>query len=67
MGFLSKSELKLIAHLILTYEDAFAFEEHKRGTFNTKYFPSYKMPMVPHEPWMKKNIQIPLGHMDEVL
>jgi hypothetical protein len=49
------------------YEDAFAFEEEERGTFNTDYFPLYEMPMVAHEPWMKKNIRIPLGQMDEVL
>jgi hypothetical protein len=60
-GFLTKSEIKLLAHLILTYQDAFTFEEHKRGTFNTEYFPPYEMPTVLHEPWMKKNIRIPLG------
>jgi hypothetical protein len=55
-SFLTKSEIELLAHLILTYQEAFMFEEHKRGTFNTDYFPPYEMPMVPHEPWMKKNI-----------
>jgi hypothetical protein len=61
VGFLSKTKTELLAHLILTYQDAFAFEEHERGTFNTYYFPPYEMPTVPHEPWMKKNIRIPLG------
>jgi hypothetical protein len=67
VGFLSKVETELFTHLILTYEKAFAFEENECGTFNEVYFPPYEMPMVPHEPWMKKNIRIPLGRMDEVL
>jgi hypothetical protein len=67
MGFLSTVEVDLIAYLILKYQDAFAFDEHERGTFNTDYFPPYEMPTVPHEPWMKKNIRIPFGHMDDVL
>ncbi|KAF9521094.1 hypothetical protein BS47DRAFT_1286130 [Hydnum rufescens UP504] len=57
-SFLSKPEVELLAYLILKYQDAFAFEEHERGTFNTDYFPPYEMPTVPHEPWMKKNIRI---------
>ncbi|KAF9516742.1 hypothetical protein BS47DRAFT_1279670, partial [Hydnum rufescens UP504] len=66
-GFLSTEEVDLLAYLILLYQEAFAFEEHERGTFNTDYFPPYEMPTVPHEPWMKKNIRIPLGRMDDVL
>jgi hypothetical protein len=66
-GFLSKVEVELLTHLILKYQDAFAFEEHERGTFNTKYFPPYEMPTIPHEPWMKKNIWIPLGRMDDIV
>jgi hypothetical protein len=66
-GFLSKTETELLAHLILTYQDAFVFEEHERGTFNMDYFPPYEMLTVPHEPWMKKNIWIPLGRMDDIL
>ncbi|KAF9503309.1 hypothetical protein BS47DRAFT_1310004 [Hydnum rufescens UP504] len=66
-GFLSTEEVDLLAYLILLYQEAFAFEEHKRGTFNTEYFPPHEMPTIPHEPWMKKNIRIPLGWMDDIL
>jgi hypothetical protein len=67
VSFMSKAEVELLVHLILTYKDAFTFEEHERGTFNVDYFPPYEMLTVLHEPWMKKNIRILLGQMDEVL
>jgi hypothetical protein len=66
-GFLSTAEVDLITYLILKYQDAFTFAEHERGTFNMDYFPPYEIPTVPHEPWMKKNIRIPFGQMDDVL
>ena len=65
--FLSKAEIELVAHVVLTYEDAFAFDESERGTFNTKYYPPYEIPTVPHVPWMAKNIRIPHGRMEEFM
>jgi hypothetical protein len=58
-GFLTKTELELILHVIFEYEDAFAFNDVERGTFSSKYYPNYVMRTVPHVPWRESPIRLP--------
>ena len=58
-GFLMKTELELILHVIFEYEDVFAFNDVERGTFSSKYYLDYVMRMVPHVPWCESPIRLP--------
>src|SRR3984957_12396814 len=44
----------------------FAWNDSQRGRFRTDFFPPVEFPLVPHVPWIQKNIPIPPGLYDEV-
>ena len=52
---------KLLIHVVMTYECAIAFTDLERGSFSHKYYPDYVIRMVPHSPWQKKLIKLPLA------
>ncbi|KIN96992.1 hypothetical protein M404DRAFT_32723 [Pisolithus tinctorius Marx 270] len=58
-GFLWPEELKLVKWLVRIHEKAFAWDASERGTFREDMFPPLKIPMVPHKPWVYRNIPIP--------
>ena len=46
--------------------EAFAWDDSERGRFKTEYFPPVDIPIIPHTPWVLKNIPIPPGVFSEV-
>jgi len=65
-GFLLKEERALMHHFMMLHQDAFAWNDTERGHFREDFFPPIEMPVVPHIPWVQKNIPIPPGLYDEV-
>jgi hypothetical protein len=64
--FLWPEEMKAVHHLLMLQNEAFAWTDSERGTFREDFFPPIKFPVVPHKPWVLKNIPIPPGIKDEV-
>lgn len=64
--FLWPEERKLMHHLIMEQNKAFAWDDSERGRFRTDFFPPVMMPTIEHKPWVYKNIPIPAGIYDEV-
>jgi len=46
--------------------EAFTWDDSERGRFKTEYFPPVDIPIIPHTPWVLKNIPIPPGVFSEV-
>ena len=65
-GFLLSEERKLLHHFMMLHQDAFAWNDTERGHFREDFFPPIDMPVVPHTPWVLRNILIPPGLYDEV-
>ena len=65
-GFLLDEERKLLHHFMTLHQDAFAWNDTERGHFREDFFPPVEIPVVPHTPWVQKNIPIPPGLYDEV-
>jgi Integrase zinc binding domain/RNase H-like domain found in reverse transcriptase len=65
-GFLLDEERKLLHHFMMLHQDAFAWNDTERGHFREDFFPPIEIPVVPHVPWVQKNIPIPPGIYDEV-
>ena len=65
-NFLWPEERKLMHHVIMEQEKAFAWDDTERGSFRTDFFPPIKIPVVEHTPWVYRNIPIPAGIYDEV-
>jgi len=64
--FLWPEERKLMHHVIMEQEKAFAWNDLERGSFRTDFFPPVVMPVVEHKPWVYRNIPIPAGIYPEV-
>lgn len=64
--FLWPEERKLVHHLMMEQENAFAWDDSERGSFRTDFFPPIAMPVVEHKPWVYRNIPIPAGIYNEV-
>ena len=64
--FLWPEEMKAIHHLLMLQNEAFAWTDSERGSFREDFFPPIKFPVVPHKPWVLRNIPIPPGIKDEV-
>lgn len=64
--FLWPEERKLVHHLMMEQDLAFAWEDSERGRFRVDFFPPVVMPTVEHKPWVYRNIPIPSGIYDEV-
>jgi hypothetical protein len=65
-GFLLPEERKLLHHFMMLHQDAFAWNDTERGHFREDFFPPIEIPVVPHKPWVQRNIPIPPGIYEEV-
>ncbi|KIK60554.1 hypothetical protein GYMLUDRAFT_105420, partial [Collybiopsis luxurians FD-317 M1] len=65
-NFLWPEEKKLMHHFMMAHEDGFAWCDEERGKFKEEFFPPVEMAIVPHTPWVEKNIPIPPGIFEEV-
>jgi len=59
--FLLPEERKLMHHLMMEQDLGFAWDDSERGRFREDFFPPIDIPVVPHKPWVLKNIPIPPG------
>ena len=64
--FLWPEERKLMHHLMMQQNQAFAWDDSERGSFREDFFPPVVIPTVEHKPWTYRNIPIPSGIYDEV-
>jgi hypothetical protein len=65
-GFLLPAERDLLHHFMMLHQDAFAWNDTERGHFREDFFPPIDIPVIPHKPWVLRNIPIPPGIYDEV-
>ena len=59
--FLLPEERKLMHHFMMEQNLGFAWDDSERGRFREDFFPPIDIPVVPHKPWVLKNIPIPPG------
>jgi len=64
--FLWPEEKKLVHHIMMEQNQAFAWDDAERGRFRTDFFPPVVMPTIEHKPWVYRNIPIPSGIYEEV-
>ena len=64
--FLWPAERALMHDFMRLQNGAFAWEDSERGRFRTDFFPPVDIPVLPHTPWVQRNIPIPPGIYDEV-
>jgi hypothetical protein len=50
-----------VHHLVKEQEECLSWIEEEKGEFRQDSFPPVCIPMVPHTPWVYKNIPIPSG------
>jgi len=60
-------ELKLVQWLVCAHECAFTWNTSERGHLNETCFLPYKIPMIPHTPWLQRNIPIPPATLGDVV
>ena len=60
-NFLLPDERMLMHHFMMQQDKGFAWDDSERGRFREDFFPPIDMPVVPHKPWVLKNIPIPPG------
>ena len=65
-GFLLFEEQKLLHHFMMLHQDGFAWNDTERGHFHEDFFPPIDMPVVPHKPWVLRNIPIPPGIYNDI-
>ncbi|PCH37006.1 hypothetical protein WOLCODRAFT_30291, partial [Wolfiporia cocos MD-104 SS10] len=64
--FLWPAERDLMHHIVTIHDAAFAWNDAERGRFRPEYFPPIEFPVIPHTPWVQRNIPIPPGIYNEV-
>jgi hypothetical protein len=64
--FLWPAERALMHDFMCLHNGAFAWQDSERGRFRTDFFPPIDIPVMPHTPWIQRNIPIPPGIYDEV-
>ena len=64
--FLLPEERKLMHHFMMQQSYGFAWDDTERGRFREDFFPPIDIPIIPHRPWVLKNIPIPPGLYPEV-
>ena len=64
--FLQPEERKLAHHFMMLQNEGFAWDDIERGRFREDFFPPVEIPVIPHKPWVLKNIPIPPGLYPEV-
>jgi hypothetical protein len=65
-GFLWPAEHDLMHHFMCQQNQAFTLEDSERGSFRPDFFPPIDIPVIPHTPFIEKNILIPPGIYEEV-
>jgi hypothetical protein len=65
-GILTKTEIDLLASVVVARESAFAFDYSEKGCFSRDYYPDYEIPTIEHTPWQRKPITIPAAIIDDV-
>ena len=65
-GFLLPTKQMLLHYFMMLHQDAFTWEVSERGHFREDFFPPVDMPVIPHTPWVERNIPIPPGLYDQV-
>ena len=65
-GFLWPAERDLLHHFMMLHNDGFAWTDAERGHFHEDFFPPVDIPVIPHTPWVQRNIPIPPGIYKEV-
>jgi hypothetical protein len=66
-SFLWPEEEKLAHHLVKKQEECLSWIEEEKGEFRQDFFPPVHILMVPHTPWVYKNIPIPPGLHNELV
>ena len=51
---------------MMLHNKAFAWDNDEQGHFHEDFFPPIDISVVPHKPWVKRNIRIPPGLYDEL-
>jgi hypothetical protein len=64
--FLWPAELNLMHDFMCRQNTVFAWDDSKRGSFCPNFFPPINIPVIPHTPFIKRNIPIPPGIYDKV-
>ena len=64
--FLLPQEHALLHHFMMLHNEGFAWDNSERGHFREDFFPPIDIPVIPHEPWVQRNIPIPPGLYDEL-
>src|SRR5271156_3425576 len=65
-GFLLPAECELMHYFMRVHKDGFAWETAERGHFREDFFPPINIPVIPHTPWVQRNIWIPPGLYKEI-
>jgi hypothetical protein len=65
-GFLLPTERNLLHYFMMIHNEAFAWETSERGHFREDFFPPIDIPVIPHKPWVQRNIPIPPGLHEEL-
>ncbi|RPD58698.1 hypothetical protein L227DRAFT_485961, partial [Lentinus tigrinus ALCF2SS1-6] len=60
-AWLLPAELDVVDDFMCKHNQAFTWDDTERGCFRRDMFPLVKFPVVPHVPWIQKNILIPPG------
>jgi hypothetical protein len=64
--FLWPAEHALMHYFMCVQQDRFAWNDSERGHFREDFFPPVEMPMVPHKPWVVRNLPILPGIYPQV-
>jgi hypothetical protein len=64
--FLWPAELNLMHDFMCQQNTAFTWDDSKQGSFRPDFFPPINIPVIPHTPFIERNIPIPPGIYDEV-
>ena len=64
--FLLPNERALMHSFMSIQNAAFAWCDPERGHFREDFFPPIDIPMIPHKPWVERNIPIPPSIYEEV-
>ena len=65
-GFLWKGKMELLHHFMMLQNEQLAWTDEERGHFKLEFFPPIDVPVIPHVPYIEKNIPIPPGIYDQV-
>jgi hypothetical protein len=65
-NFLWPAERDLMHDFMLAHDSGFAWSEEEQGSFWTDFFPPVNFLVVPHTPWVERNLSIPPGIYEDI-